>query len=111
MPDQPPLFKPPPPSVNLTIRQQFVHALLVAASRDGGGADADDIGAKLHERRKKHPADKRCNWCAADGQGALEELRAKGLAKKSRARGWIALNAGDAQANSERSQPGYGRPV
>jgi hypothetical protein len=100
--EQKPLFTPPAPTGNLTIRQRFVYDELIRIHRrDGGGADADEIGAKLHERRKKHPADKRCNWCAADGQGALEELRSKGLAKKRRMVGWVPLHAEAAVTDSE----------
>jgi len=90
---EPRLFEPGPPLGSLTIRQRFVYDELVRICGGGGGADADEIGALLHARRKKHDVDKRCNWCAADGQGALEELRAKGLARLRRYLGWVPLQA------------------
>ncbi|MDQ5821308.1 MAG: hypothetical protein M3540_07710 [Actinomycetota bacterium] len=85
-----PLFDPGPPNVAVTLtdRQAFV---LEQVRRTEGGLTADEAGALLHERRGKHDAGVRCEWCAVEGRGALNELRRKGLVVRRRSGHWQAI--------------------
>jgi hypothetical protein len=60
----PSLFDPGPPK--LTDRQAF---LLERVRLSEDGLAADEAGALLHERRGKHDAGVRCEWCSTEGKG------------------------------------------
>lgn len=75
----------------LTDRQATILDALQHAGQDG--LDTDQAGAHWHAAKGIHRADTRCRYCAQDGKGILEALRAKGLARYRR-------------ANRSRSQPG-----
>jgi hypothetical protein len=94
------LFAPPPPTGNLTPRQAFVYGQLETATRQGDGLTADEAGALLCERAGRHGAGTRCDFDARNGGAVLKALRKKGLAKNSRARGWVALGTGRAVSPS-----------
>lgn len=50
---------------------------------------SDELGAELCAWRGKHPADRRCVWCASGGREVGAALRRKGLVRfRRRADGW-----------------------
>jgi hypothetical protein len=88
---QPTLFDPPVVDKPLTDRQQFVVELLQRAGREG--LAADEVGANLCERKGKHPAGDRCEWCSKNGLQVLRSLRSRHGKVKSRRNGsWYALD-------------------
>lgn len=94
MSEQPTLFPVESRAVvTLTERQAFVYQQLLAHSVQGDGLTSDEVGALLCERAGRHDAGSRCDFDSRNGQGVLKALRKKGLAKNSRARGWVALGA------------------
>jgi hypothetical protein len=52
---------------------------VLAAIRERGRLSKDEAGALLHERRGKHSAELRCEWCATDGADVLASLRRRGF--------------------------------
>lgn len=74
--------------VELTERQQ--HALERIEAAEGGLA-SDELGACMHERRGKHDAGIRCDWCQKEGQAVAGELRKKGLVVRRRSGFWESL--------------------
>lgn len=70
----------------LTQRQQQVLELVIAAGRDG--VLASDVGAMLHERRGRHPADLFCGFCSDDGKDALRALQRRKLVVRRRTGRW-----------------------
>jgi hypothetical protein len=93
------LFDPPPPTGNLTPRQDFVFGQLKAHTAQGDGLTADEVGALLCERAGRHDSGTRCDFDARNGRAVLKALRKKGLAKNSRARGWVALSVSRGEAH------------
>lgn len=77
------------PSVKVTERQRFALELI----GELGPIPSDELGAHMHERRGKHPADQRCEWCGTEGKGIGGELRKKGLVKHRREEGWYVPGA------------------
>lgn len=76
----------------LTERQQLAFDDVLAAGHQG--TTPAEIGAGIHARWGKHPADKRCGYCVSDGYRMLCELRRKGRVKESRKLGgWRAVGA------------------
>lgn len=88
MSDQAALFRQLPGVPTLTDRQAFALAEL---ERVPDGLPADEVGARLHERRGKHDAGVRCEWCPTDGRAVLVELRHKGLVVRRRSGLWQLL--------------------
>lgn len=68
----------------LTPRQQLAYNLVRAAER---GVDTDEVGALLHERKGKHPADARCRFCGDEGRAVLTSVALKPLVTRRRATG------------------------
>lgn len=105
MSEQPTLFTPPPATGNLSDRQRFVFESLQASTAQGDGLTADEVGALLCERAGRHDSGERCDWDATNGRSVLKALRKKGLAKNSRARGWIALDVPEPESASPATDP------
>lgn len=72
MTDQLALLDEPP---RLTARQQACVDYLAAHD----GVPADEVGALLHERRGKHLAGERCEWCHTEGRSVLRAKAVRGL--------------------------------
>lgn len=68
------LFKPPPADGNLGERQSFVLELVRARPE---GVTETDAGARWHEQRGFHSADRPCAYCATTGRSILVSLRYK----------------------------------
>jgi hypothetical protein len=80
------LFKPPPADGNLGERQRFV--LDLVGARPVGVTEAE-AGARWHERRGFHAADRRCDYCASTGRSILVSLRyRRGLVTRRRSGVW-----------------------
>lgn len=75
-----------PPAKPLTERQQQVLDLVAAAGRDG--VLAADVGAMLHELRRRHPSDHHCGYCHDDGKDALRPLQKRKLVVRRRSGRW-----------------------
>lgn len=65
----------------LTERQQYA---LDTVTRIRDGISAAELGAHMHQRRGKHDAMNRCDWCDREGLSVLQELRRKGLVVQRR---------------------------
>lgn len=66
---------------SLTDRQAFA---LDTVIRIRDGISATELGAHMHQRRGKHDAANRCDWCDREGLSVLQELRRKGLVVQRR---------------------------
>jgi hypothetical protein len=95
--EQPTLFPPPPATGTLTERQRFVFDQLQAHTLQGDALTADEVGALLCERAGRHDSGSRCDWDATNGRSVLRALAKKGLAKRRRSGGWIALGPARAE--------------
>lgn len=73
------------PAISLTARQRYALETIEKL----GPIPSDELGAWMHERRGKHDAGVRCQWCGDDGKGIGKELRRKGLVKQRRGEGWV----------------------
>lgn len=65
----------------LTPRQEAAWDLVRSTP---GGVTAEQVGANQHERRGKHPADERCEWCASEGLGILRSVALRPLVIRRR---------------------------
>jgi hypothetical protein len=77
----------PTPSRNddgLGVAQQAV----LAALEEHGDLTDDEAGSILHERRGKHSAETRCEWCARDGRQVLVSLGKRGKVTHRRTGEW-----------------------
>lgn len=88
------------PAVKISDRQRFALDVITEL----GPIPNDELGAHMHERRGKHPADQRCQWCAQEGKGIGGELRKKKLVKQRRAEGWVVVGAA---ASTRETGSGY----
>lgn len=84
------LFTEPMPTAEpLPPRQDTAMRLVIRHQPDG--VTADEVGARVHEDRGKHPADQRCEWCGRDGAAVLNALIRKKLVTRRRATGLYTL--------------------
>jgi hypothetical protein len=106
MSEQRHLFDPPPATAHLTDRQAFVYVRLSVATKQGEGLEPDEIGALLCERSRRHDAGSRCAYDKSNGMGVLRALAKRGLAKRRRNVGWVALEV-EVEDDSDPFPPGF----
>lgn len=82
----------------LTPRQQAAWDLVRQVP---AGVTADKVGAYSHERRGKHPADQRCDWCETEGTSILRSKALGPLVIRRRGGRWEPRNLRDAVRPSE----------
>lgn len=75
------------PEPKLTERQRFALAFVKATDVAGEGVSGDELGAALHEYRRReggrgHDAGSRCRFCADEGRDMARSLIAKGLLER-----------------------------
>ena len=68
----------------LTERQRAAYDLVRSTV---GGVTADEVGARLHALKGRHPDDVRCQWCAREGLSVLRSVAVAPLVVRRRVSG------------------------